>query len=113
MKLSLKEAQDIAFQRNWDLLASKSGIDAAQAQLIVVKEFPNPTLALSVAKIGTSQNSTTLGNSIWDRSYDTIAAVSQLIEIAGKRGDRQRAARAGIEGARARFLTRGARWTRA
>jgi cobalt-zinc-cadmium efflux system outer membrane protein len=103
-KLSLKEAQEIAFQRNWDLLAAKSGIDSAQAQLIVVKEFPNPTLSLSSAKIGTHDSATVLGNSIWNRSYDTIAAVSQLIEIAGKRADRQRAARAGIEGARARFF---------
>src|SRR5579862_5406042 len=26
--LSLKQAQDVAFERNWDLLAAKSGIDA-------------------------------------------------------------------------------------
>jgi outer membrane protein, heavy metal efflux system len=103
-KLSLAEAKEIAFERNWDLLAAKSGIDAAQAQLIVVKEYPNPTLSWTTAKIGTHESATPLGNSIWNRSYDTIAAVSQLVEIAGKRGDRQRAARAGIMGARARFF---------
>ena len=41
--LTLADAKQIAFERNWDLLAAKSGIDAAQAQLIVAKEFPNPT----------------------------------------------------------------------
>lgn len=103
-RLSLAEAQQIAFERNWDLLAAKSGIDSAEAQLIVVKEFPNPTFSWSTAYIGTHQNSTFVGNGLWERNYDSIAAVSQLIEIAGKRGDRQRAARAGVRGARARFF---------
>ena len=46
---------------------------------------------------------TAQGNGLWQRNYDTIGAVSQLIEIAGKRHDRQMAARAGVLGAKARF----------
>jgi cobalt-zinc-cadmium efflux system outer membrane protein len=87
-----------------ELAAAKSGIDLAAAQLIVAREFPNPSLSISTAKIDPNGNGTSLGNELWDRSYDTIAAVSQLIEIAGKRGARQSSARAGIEGARARFF---------
>jgi outer membrane protein, heavy metal efflux system len=102
-QLSLSEATRTAYERNWDLLAAKSGIDNATAQLIVAHEFPNPTVSTTTAKIGTHDSSTTLGNGVWSRSYDTIAAVSQLIEIAGKRGSRQAAARAGVTGARARF----------
>jgi cobalt-zinc-cadmium efflux system outer membrane protein len=97
------EAQRIAFQRNWDLLAVRSGVDLATAQLLVAREFPNPNLSLSTAKIDPNGNATPLGNGLWDRSYDTIVAVSQLLEIAGKRHARQTSARAGIEGARARF----------
>ena len=103
-RLTLVDAQHLALQRNWDLLAAKSGIDLAAAQLIVAREFPNPSLSISTAKIDPNGNGTSLGNEFWDRSYDTIAAVSQLIEIAGKRGARQSSARAGIEGARARFF---------
>jgi len=44
-----------------------------------------------------------MGNSLWQRNYDSIAAVSQLIEIGGKRHDRQVAGRAGVLGAKARF----------
>ena len=51
-KLSLDEAREVSFQRNWDLLAAKSGIDAADAQLIIAKEFPNPTASLTTAKWG-------------------------------------------------------------
>ena len=102
--LSLAEARQLAFERNWDLLAAKSGVDLATAQLVIATEFPNPTASLSTVKIGTHENGTALGNDIWSRSYDTIAAVSQLIEIGGKRGARKLAARAGILGAKARFI---------
>jgi len=101
--LSLAQAKETAFARNWDLLAAKSGIDAASAQLIVSKEFPNPIASWSTFRIGTHENSSVLGNSLWLRNYDTIFAVNQLIEIAGKRHDRQVAARAGVFGAKARF----------
>src|SRR5690242_1486556 len=69
-RLSLVQAQQIAFQRNWDLLAARSGIDFATAQLLVSKEFPNPTLSWTTFKIDPRGNGTPLGNSIWDRSYD-------------------------------------------
>ncbi len=102
-RLALSDAKQIAFQRNWDLLSAKSGIDSATAQLIVAKEFPNPTAGISTAKFATHNMATTKGNGVWSRSYDTIAAVSQLIEIGGKRHDRQASARAGTRGAKARF----------
>lgn len=103
-QLTLDDAKRLAFERNWDLLAAKSGVDAATAQWLVTKEFPNPTFNWNTYKIGSHENATPMGNGLWDRSYDTIAAVIQLIEIGGKRHARQSAARAGILGARARFL---------
>jgi cobalt-zinc-cadmium efflux system outer membrane protein len=106
--LTLAQARQFAFERNWDLLAARSGVDAATAQLLVTREFPNPSVSLTTAKIGADESAITIGdgtmrNGVWSRNYDTIAAVSQLIEIAGKRGHRQAAARAGVTGARARF----------
>jgi cobalt-zinc-cadmium efflux system outer membrane protein len=101
--LSLTDAKQIAFEQNWNLLAARSGVDAAVAQLIVAKEFPNPTASLSTANIGRTAAGTIPGNGLWYRNYDTVAAVSQLIEIGGKRHDRQMAARAGILSAKARF----------
>jgi cobalt-zinc-cadmium efflux system outer membrane protein len=103
-KLSLEAVRQTAFERNWDLLAAKSGVDLATAQLIAAKEFPNPTASWSTARIGSHDSSTTMGNSLWDRNYDTIAQVSQLIEIAGKRRDRRLAGQAGALGAKARFV---------
>ena len=102
-RLSVAQAKEIAFEKNWDLLAAKSGIDSAMAQLIVAKEFPNPTASVNVANLATHNIATIEGNGIWQRSYDSIAAVSQLIEIGGKRHDRQASARAGTRGAKARF----------
>jgi cobalt-zinc-cadmium efflux system outer membrane protein len=103
-ELSLSQAQRLAFERNWDLLAAKSGMDTAAAQLIVAKEFPNPTFSWSTTKVDPNGSATPMGNGFWDRSYDTVFAISQLVEVAGKRGARQSSANAGVTGARARFF---------
>ncbi len=106
IRLSLSEAQQRAFERNWDLLAAAAGVDAAMAQKVVVREFPNPTLSLSTFKINVDEhpNSTVMGNGFWDRSYDTIFAINQLFEIGGKRRNRKASAQAGYEAARAQLL---------
>jgi len=104
--LSLADAQRVAVERNWDLLAAAAGVDAATAQKIVAHEFPNPSLSLSSFKINVDNHpsSTPSGNGLWDRSYDTIFAVNQLFEIGGKRRNRKASAQAGYEAARAQFL---------
>jgi cobalt-zinc-cadmium efflux system outer membrane protein len=127
--LSLAEARKTAFVRNWDLLAAKSNVDLATAQRIIAKEFPNPEFSLDVSAINvddrpntyekqvreprefTLPNGQTVSipgysvrkNGLWDRTYDTVIAVSQLFEI-GKRKHRIAAARAGVEAAEAQFL---------
>ena len=100
--LTLADAKQFALQRNWTLLAAQSGVDAAAAQVIIAKEYPNPTVSLSTYKIGQQDAGTTLGNGVWERNYDSMAALSQLVEIGGKRRDRQLAARAGLLSAKAR-----------
>jgi len=103
--LSLADARQTAFLNNWDLLAAKSDVDLATAQRFVARQFPNPSLVLGTTKIGTGNqpNGTTMGNGLWERSYDTVAAVSQLIEIGGKRTARATSASAGLRGAEARL----------
>src|SRR6266550_2046771 len=103
--LTLTDARRLAFQRNWDLLAAKSDVDIAVAQRIMAREFPNPAASFSVEKITTDRHSsgTATGNGIWERSYDTIAAVDQVIEIGGKRRARKDSAAAGLKGAEARL----------
>jgi len=104
--LTLAEAQTLALHRNWDLLAAAAGIEAATAQRIVAREFPNPTLSASTTKISVDPNfpsSTPEGNGFWERSYDSTVAINQLLEIGGKRRSRQASAAAGFESARALF----------
>src|ERR1035437_8017883 len=105
-RLSLADAQRLAFERNWDLLAAAAGVDAATAQKIVVHEFPNPTLSLSSSKINVDNHpsSTAASNGLWDRSYDTVFAINQLFEIGGKRRSRKASAQAGFEGAKAQLF---------
>ena len=103
--LSLEEAKRIAFQQNWDLLAAHSDIDIAHAQRLASREFPNPTLSIGTTKVNSDHNpqSTLAGNTLWHRNYDTVAAISQLLEIGGKRSHRQESALAGIKAAESRF----------
>jgi len=105
-QLSLADAQRIAFEKNWDLLAAAAGVDAATAQKIVAHEFPNPTLSLysSLINVDNHPSSTSEGNGVWDRSYDTIFAINQLFEIGGKRRSRKASAQAGFEGAKAQLF---------
>src|SRR5208283_2091852 len=105
-RLSLADAQRLAFEKNWDLLAAAAGVDAATAQKIVVHEFPNPTLSQysSLINVDNHSSSTPEGNGMWDRSYDTIFAINQLFEIGGKRRNRKASAQAGYEGAKAQLF---------
>ena len=104
--VSLADAQRMAFERNWDLLAAAAGVEAATAQKIVARQFPNPTLSqyTSLINVDNHPSSTVMGNSLWDRSYDTIFAINQLFEIGGKRRSRKASAQAGFEGAKAQFF---------
>src|SRR5271166_4826474 len=51
--LTLAEARTLALERNADFRVAQAQVDAALAQLRVAREFPNPTLGLSTAKIST------------------------------------------------------------
>jgi outer membrane protein, heavy metal efflux system len=106
LRLSLADAQRLAFERNWDLLAAAAGVDAATAQKIVAHEFPNPTLSLSSTyiNVGNQPSSTAAGNGYWDRNYDTTFAINQLFEIGGKRRSRKLSAQAGFEAAKAQLF---------
>ena len=104
-RLSLADAQRMAFERNWDLLGAAVGVDAATAQKIVARQFPNPTLSqyTSLINVDNHPSSTSEGNNVWDRSYDTIFAINQLFEIGGKRRSRKVSAQAGFEAAKAQL----------
>ena len=103
--LSLADARRVALERNWDLLAARSGVDAATAQRIVAREFPNPQISLTTSQVNVNGtgNATARGNAFWQRSYDTVVAVNQLLEIGGKRASRREAAAAGVAAAEARL----------
>ncbi len=104
-RLSLVEAERLAFERNWDLLAAKSDVDIAAAQEIIALEFPNPAFAWSTAKVPVNGQSaaTAEGRGLWERSYDTVLSINQLFEIGGKRRSRRVSAEQGFRAEQARF----------
>ena len=100
--LTLAQVQQQALAANADVRVASAQAEAAAAQLRTSREFPNPVLGLSTAKIAAdgSGNGTPRGNRLLDRSYDSIISLSQLFEL-GKRGPRQQSARAAQRAAEA------------
>ncbi|HEX8749496.1 MAG TPA: TolC family protein, partial [Nitrospira sp.] len=85
MQLSLSEAMELFLKQNLDLIIAHYGIDAAKGRQITARLFPNPTL-----------NVNTLSAYTQGCHMSTCGAVgpsvTQLFEVAGKRGFRIRAA---------------------
>src|SRR5215467_8709553 len=85
MQLSLSEAMELFLKQNLDLIIAHFGIDAAKGRQITARLFPNPTL-----------NVNTLSSYTQGCHMSTCGAVgpsvTQLFEVAGKRGFRIRAA---------------------
>ena len=103
--LTLVDAKQQAADRNWDLLSAQRDVAIAATQKETAHEFSNPTLAFSTSKINTDGkgNGTLAGGGFWDRSYDTVVALTQPIEIGGKRANSQASAGAGYKAARAQY----------
>src|SRR5258708_7093639 len=68
--LSLGQAQRMALERNWNLLAAAKGIDVALPKKLLTHKSPNPTFSFPPSKPGVDAhpNPTPAGNGLWDRS---------------------------------------------
>ena len=87
--LTLAEARRLALERAWPLLAARADVETAEAQRIAARALPNPQLSASAQRLETRDEPGAAS------SRDTITALSQLVELGGKRGDRVRSAGAG------------------
>jgi cobalt-zinc-cadmium efflux system outer membrane protein len=103
--LTFAEARSLALTRNWDQLSAQRDVAIAEARRATAREWVNPTLGISSAHINSDGrgNSAGAGNRLWDRTYDSVFALSQPLEISGKRAARRESAAAGYEGARAQL----------
>jgi cobalt-zinc-cadmium efflux system outer membrane protein len=96
LRLSVDEALSLFLKQNVDLIMVRFGIETAKGQQITARLFPNPVLNIGTLSSMTSGN--TLG-----RSGAIASQVSQLFEMAGKRGYRIESAGFGTQGAEASF----------
>ena len=96
VRLSLDEALALFLKQNLDLLMAKYGIENAKGLQITARLFQNPVLNIGTLSAMTS------GQTI-HRSGEIATTVSQLFEMAGKRGFRIESAGFGTQSAEATF----------
>ena len=96
LKLSLDEALALFLKQNLDLLISKYGIDSAKGRAITAGLFPNPTLSINTLSAYTQTCNLV-------RCGSVMTVLSQLFEVAGKRGFRIESAGYGTQSAEASF----------
>ena len=85
LRLTLDEAMALFVKQNLDLIIANYGIDTAKARQITARLFPNPTLGVNTFSAYTQ------GCNI-DKCGAVVPTLSQLFEVAGRRGYRMEAA---------------------
>ena len=96
LTLSLDDALSLFLRQNLELLIVKYGIDSAKGRTITAGLFPNPTLSINTLSAYTQ--TCNLG-----RCGSVMTVLSQLFEVAGKRGFRVEGAGFGAKSAEAMF----------
>lgn len=94
--ISEQQVLQVFIKKNLPLLAGKAQLDMAQAQLVVSRQFTNPSLGLSVTGLGDTRGWKG-GSAYWDQPYSNNLTLTQFIETAGKRQLRIEGAQLGVE----------------
>ena len=96
LRLSVNDALGLFIRQNLDVLIAKYGIEYTRGQEVTARLFPNPLL--SVGTLSSYTQGRTFSN-----SGQLITQVTQLFELAGKRGYRIESAGFGTQSAEAAF----------
>ncbi len=96
LRLTLDQAMALFLKQNLDLIMANYGIDAAKGRQITARLYPNPTLAVNTF------SSYTQGCDI-QRCGAVAPTLTQLFEVAGRRGYRMDAAASDTLSVEARF----------
>jgi cobalt-zinc-cadmium efflux system outer membrane protein len=96
LKLSLDDALALFLKQNLDLLIVRYGIDSSKGRAITAGLFPNPTLSVNTLSAYTQ-------NCALARCGAVMTVLTQLFEVAGKRGFRIESAGYGTKSSEAMF----------
>lgn len=88
-----QEVVNLFLQNNLELIAAKMQLDSAYAQQLIAQQYNNPNLSLDVAGLGNAKG---YGGDYWQKPYDHVLRVEQLIETANKRQLRITSAELGV-----------------
>ena len=96
LKLSLEDALALFLKQNFELIIGKYGIDSSKGRAITAGLFPNPTLTINTLTSYTQTCNLT-------RCGAVMTVLSQMFEVAGKRGFRIESAGYGTKSSEAMF----------
>lgn len=96
LRLTLDDAMALFLKQNLDLIIAGYGIDAAKGRQITARLYPNPTLSVSTLSAYTQ------GCNL-DKCGAVAPSLTQLFEVAGRRGYRMEAAALDIMSIEAKF----------
>ena len=92
-------ADDLVARCNRDVVAARLAVIAAEADLRVASQRPNPNLTLGVSNV--NPHAGIGAGPLRDKTFDSSARIDQLIERGGKPGLREAQARALVAAAQA------------
>ena len=95
LKLTVKQAEDLFYKNNLQLIAQHYNIDIAQVQVITARLFPNPDFNISNGIAGTDE---------LNPASEQSAGISQLISTAGKRNKNIQLAKIGVKQTKYQFF---------
>jgi len=96
LRLTVNEAMALFLKQNLDLIIASYGIDAAKGRQITARLFPNPTLSVNTFSAYTQ------GCNL-QKCGSVAPTLSQLFEVAGRRGYRTEAAALDTMSSEAKF----------
>ncbi|MFT3823165.1 MAG: TolC family protein [Chitinophagaceae bacterium] len=101
LRITLQQAEEQFLQKNLSLLAEKYNIDIARAEAIQARLYDNPTISVS-ANLYDPEHKKVFNVSSQNGQYDI--ALTQVIQLAGKRNKQVKLAETGAAMAENRFF---------
>lgn len=100
---SEQDLLSLFLQRNLLLIAGRAEVELAQAEILIARQLPNPSVSAAANRLGSVARGDGTRGGYWQQPHETVLRVEQLIEAASKRQLRREGAELGAQAQVSRF----------